>query len=94
MDEQRLASPPQQPERLGGSAWNPESVKWVEDQALLVSAFQERVIDALEKQAASLLNLLLAGAGGARMSSMSAARSFFSQPGMAPPLAGACARWR
>lgn len=65
MNEQRLASPPQQPERLDATAWNPESVKWVEDQALLVSAFQERVIDALEKQAASLLNLLLAGAGGA-----------------------------
>lgn len=43
---------------------NEESVKWVEDQARLVCAFQERVIDALEKQAAALLNLLLAGAGG------------------------------
>lgn len=43
---------------------NDESVKWVEENARLVSAFQERVIDALERQASMLLNLLLAGAGG------------------------------
>ena len=41
-----------------------ESVKWVEENGRLVSAFQERVVDALERQAAAFLNLLLAGAGG------------------------------
>lgn len=43
---------------------NEESVGWVEESARLVSAFQERVIDALERQASAFLNLLLAGAGG------------------------------
>jgi len=65
MDEQRFEIPMQQPERLGGKAWNQESVKWVEENGRLVSAFQERCTDALERQAAALLNLLLAGAGGA-----------------------------
>lgn len=43
---------------------NDESVRWVEENARAVSAFQERVIDALERQASAFLNVLLAGAGG------------------------------
>lgn len=57
--------PVQRPQRLDGKAWNAESVKWVEENGRLVSMFQERCTDALERQAATLLNLLLAGAGGA-----------------------------
>jgi len=43
MDEQRFEMPPQQPERLGGKAWNPESVKWVEENGRLVSGDDARV---------------------------------------------------
>jgi len=42
-----------------------ELAQWIEDQAGQVSAFQERCMAALEAQAAALLNLLLAGGGGA-----------------------------
>lgn len=64
MTNERPQIPAQRPQRLDGKAWNAESVKWVEENGRLVSAFQERVVDALERQAAAFLNLLLAGAGG------------------------------
>lgn len=65
---------------------NDESVKWVEEQARLVSAFQERVVDALEKQAAAFLNLVLAGAGGSLAYAVNLAEkhaSAWQQAGMA-----------
>lgn len=65
---------------------NDESVKWVEENARLVSAFQERVIDALERQASAFLNLLLAGAGGSLAYAVSLAEkqaANWQQAGMA-----------
>lgn len=44
---------------------NPESVKWVAEAARAVAAFQVQCADAMERQGATFLNLLLAGAGGA-----------------------------
>jgi len=44
---------------------NAETVKWVEEHARIVSAFQERCTESLDRQASSLVSLLLAGAGSA-----------------------------
>lgn len=44
---------------------NAESVKWVAEAARAVAAFQGQCAEAMERQAAAFLNLLLAGAGGA-----------------------------
>lgn len=44
---------------------NADAVKWVEEAARATADFQLRCADAMEGQATTLLNLLLAGAGGA-----------------------------
>lgn len=44
---------------------NIETMRWVEGEARANAAFQVNCAEALERQASALLNLLLAGAGGA-----------------------------
>ena len=65
---------------------NIETMRWVESEAKANASFQVECSDALERQASTLLNLLLAGAGGALAYAVSLAEKhavIWQQVGMA-----------
>jgi len=65
---------------------NVETMRWVESEVKANASFQVDCADALERQASTLLNLLLAGAGGALAYTVSLAEKhavIWQQMGMA-----------